>query len=161
EPADKSNRLTKTTVGNGINFPEAYSYNVHGCLTAIDTLKLACDFNDQLKKVDLVGGGKAFYVYDVGGQRVRRVIETLNGKRKLERIYIGGFEVYREFDADGTQVTLARESLSVMDDTRRIAIADTETRNSGSPISNPESVIRYQLSNHLGSATVELDRDGA
>ena len=38
-------------------------------------------------------------------QRVRKVIESQNGTRQQERIYLGGFEIYREFDADGIDVS--------------------------------------------------------
>ncbi len=54
ETTKKSNRLTKTTVGNGANFPETYTYtdahgnDVHGCMTAINSMKMVWDFKDQL-----------------------------------------------------------------------------------------------------------------
>ena len=47
-----------------------------------------------------------------------------------------------------------------MDDKQRIALVETKTHESGSQISNPQSIIRYQLGNHLGSASLELDKDG-
>ena len=44
-----------------------------------------------------------YYVYDAAGQRVRKVTErqTAPGAtptRMKERIYLGGFEIYREYD---------------------------------------------------------------
>ena len=51
-----------------------------------------------------------YYVYDAAGQRVRKVTERQNGTRKNERIYLGGFEMYREYDGDGMSVSLERES---------------------------------------------------
>jgi hypothetical protein len=39
-------------------------------------------FMDQLRHVDLGGGGTAYYVYGLGGQRLRKVIER-NGNTKL------------------------------------------------------------------------------
>ena len=65
EPAKQSNRLTRTTVGNGFNFVETYTYadaqgnDVHGCMTSINSMKMEWDFKDQLQKVDLGGGGTA------------------------------------------------------------------------------------------------------
>ena len=53
-----------------------------------------------------------YYVYDAAGQRVRKVTERQNGTRKNERIYLGGFEVYREYGGDGTSVSLERETLA-------------------------------------------------
>ena len=32
---------------------------------------------------------------------MRKVIETQNGTRKKERIYLGGFEIYREYNGNG------------------------------------------------------------
>src|SRR5262249_45012624 len=110
EPAQKSNRLTRTTVGNGLSFVETYTYtdaqgdDVDGCITAINNMKMVWDSKDQLQQVDLGGGGTAYYVYDAAGQRVRKVIETQNGTRKNERAYLGEFEVYREYDGNGTSV---------------------------------------------------------
>ena len=71
---------------------------------------------------------RTYYVYDAAGQRVRKVTERQNGTRKNERIYLGGFEVYREYDGDGIDVSLERETLHVMDDKQRIALVETRTR---------------------------------
>src|SRR5262249_697801 len=58
----------------------------------------------------------------------------------------------------GTTVDLERKSFHVMDDKQRIALVETRTQgNDGSPT----QAQRYQLSNHLGSASLELDEDGA
>ncbi len=79
------------------------------------------DFKDQFQAADLGGGGTAFYVYDAAGQRIRKVIERQNGTRQKERIYLGGFEAYREYNGNGTTVTLERETLHIMDNKQRIA----------------------------------------
>ena len=163
EPAKQSNRLTRTTIGN---FTETYTYadaqghDVHGCMTTINSLKMVWNFEDQLRQVDLGGGGTAFYVYDASNQRVRKVIETQNGTRKEERIYIGGFEVFRKYNGNGV-VTLERETLHVMDEKQRIALVETQTIASGNPLDTPTSLQRLQLSNHLGSACLEVDANGA
>ena len=52
---------------------------------------------------ELAAGGEdgtpetTFYVYDAAGQRARKVTERQNGTRKNERLYVGGFEVFREY----------------------------------------------------------------
>lgn len=164
EPAKQSNRLTRTTIGN---FTETYTYadaqghDVHGCIAAINSLVMVWNFEDQLRQVDLGGGGTAFYVYDASNQRVRKVIETQNGTRKEERIYIGGFEVFRKYNGNGTGVTLERETLHVMDEKQRIALVETQTIANGNRLDTPTSLQRFQLSNHLGSACLELDANGA
>jgi RHS repeat-associated protein len=167
EPAThKSNRLTKTTVGDGVASPEIYTYtdandgDVHGCMTSINSMKMVWDFKDQLRQVDLGGGGAAYYIYDADGQRVRRVIETQNGTRKQERIYLGGFEVYREYNGDGQDMKLERETLHVIDDKQNIALVETKTIENGDTINAPATVQRCQLGNHLGSASLELDKAG-
>lgn len=167
EPGLKSNRLSKTWLGNGVNHTETYAYtdaqgnDVHGCMTAINNIKMVWDFEDQLQQVELGGGGTAYYVYDAGGQRVRKVIDSQNGVRQKERIYVGGFEVYREFTGNGATVQLERESLHVMDDKQRIALVETRTVEDGNAVNTPVPLQRYQIGNHLGSASVELDQDGA
>jgi RHS repeat-associated protein len=167
EPAKQGNRLTQTTVGN---FTETYSYadaqgnDVDGCITAIsiqaiNSMKLVWDSKDQLRRVDLGGGGMAYYVSDGDGQRVRKVIERQNGTRKEERIYLGGFEVYREYDGSGATVTLERETLHVMDDEQRIALVETRIQDPNNDTTPPQ-LVRFQLGNHLGSASLELDESG-
>jgi RHS repeat-associated protein len=107
-----------------------------------------------------------YYVYDSTGQRVRKVTErqSMAGQkptRKQERIYLRGFEIYREYAGDSAAVTLERETLHVMDDHRGVAIVETKTRNQGTPVVSPTPQIRYQLDNYLGSACVELDGKAA
>ena len=76
EPEKFSNRLSWTQVGGVL---ERYTYNEHGSMTSMAHLPvMAWDFKEQLKKADN-GGEKAYYVYDAGGQRARKVIEQ-NGR---------------------------------------------------------------------------------
>jgi RHS repeat-associated protein len=158
EPGRKNNRLTRTAVGNGSNFVEAYGYvegqsrDAAGCITSINSLSLAWDADQHLESVDLGGGGTAYYAYDMSGRRIRKVLDDANGVRRAERVYLGSFERYRTFDAD----PVTRETLSIVDDTRRVALIETEVA--------PEAddpVVRYQLGDHLTSTAVELDADAA
>ena len=51
EPARKSNRLTSTTVGNGLNRAETYAYDAHGNMIAMPHLpSLAWDYDDRLRE---------------------------------------------------------------------------------------------------------------
>jgi RHS repeat-associated protein len=118
---------------------------------------LAWNEDDQLQQVDLGGGGTAFYVYDGAGKRVRKVVER-RGNLTEERIYLGGFETFRRKTGGGLR--LERETLHVMDGQRRIALIEMKTREDGTPVSPPDTVIRYQLDNHLGSSIVEVDGAG-
>lgn len=167
EPAKTSNRLSSTTVGSGA--AETYSHDVHGNMTAMPHLPLMqWDFHDQLQAMarQVVGNGgtpeTTWYVYDGSGQRVRKVTERQAAAgqiptRKTERVYLGGFEIYREYASDGSTIDLERETLHVMDDRRRIALVETRTQGSDG---SAAQLVRYQFSNHLGSASLELDDQG-
>jgi RHS repeat-associated protein len=146
-----NNRLTKTAIGaDSYN----YTYDAHGNMYGLETVNNEVwDFKDQFKQAGLGGGGTVYYVYDAGGQRVRKIIERQDGTKK-ERIYLGGIEIYREKNNAGN-ITLERETLQVMDDQKRIAMVDTPAVK---PAGNNETqLIRYQYDNHLGSASYELD----
>ncbi|MCA1560554.1 MAG: toxin, partial [Acidobacteria bacterium] len=156
EPDKPSNRLSSVVVGNKAS--EVYPYDAHGNMTAMPHLPgMGWDFRDQLQRVDLGGGATAYYLYDAAGQRIRKVVEKNGGTLIEERITLGGFELFRRRNAVGA-VSLERETLHVMDDHQRIALVDTRTR--GDEPKVPAQSIRYQLGNHLGSATLELDGAG-
>lgn len=152
-----NNQLTYTEVGS-FNF--SYSYDAHGNMLNMEHLPgnlpehpaLVWDFHDQLHEVDLGGGGTAYYVYDGSGQRVRKII-VRNDNARRERFYIGAIEIYKEISGVGDE-TSKRETLHVMDDTRRIAMIDTKLKYDDRV---QTQLIRYQYSNHLGSASLELD----
>jgi RHS repeat-associated protein len=153
-----NNRLTSTTVGA---LKEPYTYDVHGNMTQMPHLpQLAWDFEDQLAStqrqvVNNAPGETTYYVYDASGQRVRKVTQSGSGTKTKERIYLGGYEVYREYASDGSTATLERQTLHVMDGKRRVALVETNTTSAAAPI------LRYQFDNHLGSASLELDTSGA
>jgi RHS repeat-associated protein len=50
-----------------------------------------------------------------------------------------------------------RETVSLSDDQDKFLISETKTVENGSTITTPVSTIRYQYTNHLGSASLELD----
>ncbi len=173
EQGKVSNRLSKTILHPNGNSPvvEPYSYDAHGNMTRMPHLPLmAWDFRDQLcassrQAADSGTPETTYYVYDGSGQRVRKVTESYaaaggSPAKRQERIYLGGFEVYREWS--GLVCDLERLSLHVMDGKQRIALVETKTLGQsehGDALNSP--LVRYQLGNHLGSASLELDRDGA
>ncbi|MDJ0581480.1 SpvB/TcaC N-terminal domain-containing protein [Crocosphaera sp.] len=173
--AEDSNRLLATSRPDDAEQFANYTYDTHGNMTTMPHLPLMqWDYQDRLKATSrqIVNNGTpetTYYVYDGSGQRVRKVTErqTTGGisTRKNERIYLGGFEIYREYGGDGETVTLERETLHVMDNQQRIALVETKTAEVSEGVASPTDlnvpVIRYQLNNHLGSASVELDSGGA
>lgn len=151
----QNNYLLSTSSDGTAPTAPGYSYDVHGNMLSMPHLSsLSWDFADQLQQADLGGGGMAYYVYDNGGERTRKVIER-NGGIKEERLYLGGWEVFRK-TTNGTLDT-ERESLHILDDQKRIALVDTLLVENGNTLTNPTQTVRYQLDNHLGSATLELD----
>ena len=142
EPGKNNNRLSSTIVHPNGNQPmvEPYTHDAHGNMTSMPHLsQMQWDFQDQLqatsKQVVNNGGTPetTYYVYDAGGQRVRKVTERQAAvgqtpMRKKERIYLGGFEIYREYENDGATIALERETLHIMDDKQRIALVETTRR---------------------------------
>jgi RHS repeat-associated protein len=152
------NRLTSTTVGS---VREPYAYDAHGNMRHMPHLpQMTWDFKDRLASTrqQVVNNGPAettCYVYDKSGQRVRKVTQSGGGKSIKERTYLGGYETYREYGSDGSTVTLERQTLHVMDDKRRMAMAETNATTGGA------TILRYQFDNHLGSTFLELDSSAA
>jgi RHS repeat-associated protein len=153
-----SNRLTSTSVGS---LKEPYTYDADGNMTQMPHLpQMTWDFKDQLAStqqqvVSNALGETTYYVYGASGQRVRKITQSSGGTKTNERIYLGGYEVYREYASDGSTVTLERQTLHAMDDKRRVAMAETNTT------SGAATILRYQFDNHLGSALLELDATAA
>jgi RHS repeat-associated protein len=163
EPGKKNNRLSSSSLPGDLDsgpYSAKYVYDTHGSMTTMPHLaQMDSDFKDQLSTVNLGGGGHAYYIYDAAGQRVRKVWEK-SAALVEERIYLGGFETFRR--RNGEDVTLERETLHVMDDKRRIALVETKTIDADAVAGSlPDTTIRYQFENHLGSASLELDGAGA
>ncbi len=170
EPGKVSNRLTSTAVSGSQPLNEPYTYDPHGNMTSMPQLQaMLWDFKDELlmsrrqavnandEDGTLHQGERTYYVYDAAGQRVRKATESSVGIKIKERYYLRGFERYNEYDAKGN-VTLARETLHVMDDKKRVALVETKTVDSSVPAASlPSTTTRYQFDNHLGTAGLELD----
>jgi RHS repeat-associated protein len=167
EPLKQSNRLSKAPLNSAPPSPtKHFAYDAYGNMTRMPHLPLMqWDYRDQLRATaqQVVNNGgtpeTVYYVYDSGGQRVRKVTESQIAAgqistRMKERIYLGGFEIYREYQNDGNTIALGRETLNIMDDKQRIAIAETRTFGNDPA---PARSIRYQFGNHLGAASLELD----
>jgi RHS repeat-associated protein len=161
-----SNRLTSTTVGT---LTGTYQYNANGDMARMPHLPLMqWDFKDQLQATSkqLVDSGTpetTYYVYDASGQRVRKITEGSAAAgavpvRTNERIYLGVFEIYRNYTSNGM---LERQTLHIMDNKRRTAMVETKTIDQGKPVASPIPLRRHQFDNQLGSACLELDDKAA
>lgn len=100
------------------------------------------------------------YVYDAGGARTRKITRRLLADGSLDRrevLYLGGCEIHRHFR--GATLTLERRTTRLSDGLGEVAemhrwTQDTTNRETDQP---GQHVVRYMLSDHLGSATLRLN----
>jgi RHS repeat-associated protein len=162
DSSKNSNRLSNAAVGA---VTEPYTHDAHGNMTSMPHLTLMqWDFKDQLNATSRQAVNATppkdkmpettLYVYDAGGQRARKVTERQDGSRKAERIYLGGFEIYRGFNANGKDFALERETLHITDGKQRVSLVETRTQGTDG---SPAQLVRYQFGSHLGSTSLELD----
>ena len=164
EPRQYSNRLSNTQIGTeNASSRETYQYDANGNIVQMPHLPIMRwnfldRFTSSSKQVINCGTPETtYYVYDGSGARVRKVTERANGSRKSERLYVGSFELFHEFDAGGDEITLERETLHVMDNQQRVALVETLTIDRDNPLLSKAALQRFQLANHLGSSSIELD----
>lgn len=166
QPANRTNRLSATSMpGDPVAgpFSATYRYDAYGNIAGMPHLaSLEWNFGEQLRQVDLGGGGTAYYVYGAGGQRLRKVVER-NGTTRLEWIFLGPVLLYRRRRRDTNALQLERWTVHLADNTGLIAQVDTKTVDANNfdpanPLNTP--LIRYQYGNHLGSTTLETDENG-
>jgi RHS repeat-associated protein len=167
--SENSNRLSATSMPGDVAlgpYSAIYTYDAHGSMTVMPHLLLMTwDEQDRLQSTTRqrkVNGGMpetTFYTYDGSGHRARKrtyaatAADSVTPVLKKERIYLGPLEIYREFDGDGVTPNLERETLHVLLDHRRVALVETRTIGSDPA---PQQLVRYQYTNHLGSAVLEL-----
>jgi RHS repeat-associated protein len=166
--ATTSNRLLRTSVPGDTagQFSAQYGYDVHGNMTSMPHLPgIEWNHRDEMASADKGGGGVVYFTYDAAGQRVRKVWE--HAGLVEERIYLGGWEVYRRSvvtivaGVEQTTVMLERETLHVMDGVQRVALVETKTVDADvGGAFEVTTVTRFQMGNHLGSAVLEVDADG-
>jgi len=168
--AATSNRLLNTSVWDGVN-TQGYSYSsltgdVYDHYDASGNMQhmphldtIYWNSNNELSQIKK-GTTGAFYQYS-GGQRIRKWINK--GNIKEERIYLGNFEIYRKFGSGSSlndDPALERTTIHISDDTGRIAML--ELRNTAyDDDGSGDELIRYIYSNHLQSASLELDGNAA
>ena len=162
EPGRHGDRLTSVGSAGDHHEGTGFGYDEQGNLIAMPQLPaLRWDPDDRLqatshhKPAEGLLPGQTCYVYDGAGLRVRKVTERPGQPhvRASERIYLGAFEVHREYAADGAVAT-EYETVHLIDDRQRVALVETRTagRDAG-----PGRLIRYQLADRLDSCVLELD----
>ena len=160
-----SNRLTGTDTDNPSK-AIAYRYDAHGNMLNLanvpDEYRMQWDHRDMIRSINLIGGGTAYYQYDTGKQRTRKRIENQNGLGGYwERIYLGGYERYRRYNGNGSTAVEEIESHHLFEGEQRVLLVDDVIKTNRKHVNNTaykeEPIYRYQYSNHLGSACLELD----
>ena len=109
-----------------------------------------------------------YYVYDAREQRTRKVTEQYVNASSLnysDTIYYGNYEVLRKGVQanDGTRtITTDRQTLRIMDGSTCVAVIyHWVTGGPDSTAGKPApDQLRYQMTNNLGSVSVELDEQG-
>ncbi len=158
-----TNRLQSTKIGL-----QTYTYQhhaKHGFITEMPHLEeLGWNFKEKLvrtvrQKAAPGTPETTYYQYSSDGERLRKITENAapageTPGKKEERIYLGTYERYQKHS--GEHAGLVRHSLSIVDETGRIALI--ETRNEIDDDTEPR-LLRYQLSNHLGSVNLEVDEN--
>jgi RHS repeat-associated protein len=174
EPQKFSNRLSSTKIGTVEDF---YRYEglegIHGNITSMSRIPIMeWDYKDRLKATanykasgdDGCVPQTTWYTYDGTGMRVRKVTENhcKAGERSVplkETIYIGGaYQIFRRYSGS-EEMTFELETLSLMENDRLVALVETKTEG----ITHhkvPGQLIRYQLSNHQDSISLELGDTG-
>ncbi len=157
-----SNRLTGNSIGSDTTGTETYTYDARGnMVTGLNHLT-GMAYNDENRLevvVDASGDITSYYQYDYAGQRVRKTVVNTNNTTTKMRKYFLQWELYLEYKTGTSMVSLERETLHIMDGTNRVAFIDT-------PIIVPHGsgevqLLRYQFSNHLSTASLELDVSAA
>src|SRR5262249_36221417 len=126
EPDLFTNRLGRTWEGSNQLAAISYHHDPHGnmlnLLNVLQSDYIRCDYRDMIASLNLGGRGTAYYNYDAGKRRRRKVIENTNGELKWERWDLGGFERYRRYVAG--VVVEEIETHHVIDGDQRILIVE-------------------------------------
>jgi RHS repeat-associated protein len=160
EYAPGSNRLSRTGAPGELS--GQYSHDAAGNMTRMPHLpELRWDHAGRLQYASRqVRSGTepvdhSCFTYDAVGQRLRKVYE--HGGFIDERIFLGGYEVYRRRRLSDGALQQERQTLHLTDGQRRLFLLETETVDSGSSTGPGVTRSRLQLDNHLGSSVLELD----
>lgn len=141
----ENNRLTGSRVGS---LHEQFSYDIHGNTLSMPQLpELVWNHKDRLQFAKRAARGvpDICFMYDGGGERVRKVRTAHNGEAFLERVYLGFYEVERRVRRGRV---IERETIHITDGATRVALIESR---------DATRTIRFQLADHLGSVSTELD----
>lgn len=168
-----SNRLKSVSSKNGFTESLDITYDRSGNqqqLNGNSTIGLTFNCCENLVKAAIIErveqlGDSDYYTYDSEEMRTRKVSERLlNGGAVIEKeskIYLGNYEVkrlHREIKTGETTI-LKRQTLRIMDDESCVATIhyweQDDLQREVEEVGTRK--LRYQLDNHLGSVSLEVD----
>jgi RHS repeat-associated protein len=152
-----SNRLLENTIGSNSPTIETYTYDNRGNIISGFNHMTGMDYNalNRLEHIEHTSTTDSYYQYDGAGQRVRKVWRNSTGTLQKTRIYVNGWELYIEKNYTTGVASLKRHTVQVTDGNRTVMQLDLEFNSSGSLTG---VVARLQYTNHLGSATIEVEQ---
>lgn len=155
--ASQGNRLATLTVGTNTY---SYTYDANGNLTQETTSRrFEWDHSDRIRvyrtQVDGVEPSvHAHYLYDAGGQRVKKLVRKQGGQYEVTVYVDGVFEYQRTVQGN---TVCENNTLHVMDNQQRIALVRV-----GAPFPGDTTpAVKYHLGDHLGSNSIVIDNSGA
>ncbi|MEK6675309.1 MAG: RHS repeat-associated core domain-containing protein, partial [Planctomycetota bacterium] len=160
-----SNRLWQTWESGDRTKAVTYRHDPHGNMLNLAKtepgLDIRWDWRDMIRALDLQGGGDAFYNYGIDKQRTRKCLKR-NGSGIEDRIYLGGYELYRRTVSGAVVEEI--ESLHLFEGEQRVLLVDDvivaapQVGQNGLKVKE-QTLFRYQYGNHLGSISLELDEN--
>ncbi|MDN5201282.1 SpvB/TcaC N-terminal domain-containing protein [Fulvivirgaceae bacterium BMA10] len=106
-----------------------------------------------------------YYMYDSNEQRTRKTSELWAHGAAVsqieDKIYLGNYEVKRNYQGkaiDSQNLTFERQTLRVMDGNTCVAIVNYIAKDKQQPAKEKTRQFRFQMDNHLGSVTLEMDQ---
>jgi RHS repeat-associated protein len=155
--APSSNRLASLTIGQAVY---GYTYDANGNMLREGTARhFEWDYTDRLRVFRVQPDGAepsihAHYLYDAGGQRVKKLVRKQGGAYEVT-IYVDGiFEHHRRIQGSTAQ---ENNSLHVIDNQSRIALV----RVGAAFQDDTTPAEKYHLGDHLGSSNLVIDASGA
>jgi RHS repeat-associated protein len=154
-PQADNNRLGAVKSGSDTY---SYTYDQNGNLSGENTERhFGWDHSDRLAGFSCKCAGsdraslQAQYLYDAGGQRVKKLVKKQGGEY-IATVYIDGLFEYHRLVISGQ--AKENNTLHIMDNQSRIAllrIGDAFPDDRA-----PEIAVKYQLGDHLGSSNVVI-----
>lgn len=153
---------TSLEVATNTNRLRNETYDASGNQTRLGTIDLTFNCCENLVKARMIARGEGkdddaeYYLYDQHEQRTRKTLQQLTNGHGLDietKTYWGHYE--RKTRRAGATTSLDRHTLRLMDGDQCVLISHYWQK--GSKRATDTRQNRWQLSNHLGSVTMEVD----